>query len=57
MPKQRNQGQVHPGYQWGPFTARIPLIHTRVEWPELVQGSFIIHRQGYFFSDTPGDGL
>ena len=47
MPKQRNQGQVHPGYQWGPFTARIPLIHTRVEWPELVQGSFITTSIGF----------
>ena len=26
-----------PGIRWGPFTARIPFVHTRAEWPELVQ--------------------
>jgi hypothetical protein len=26
------------GLRWGPFTLRIPLVHYRVEWPELFQG-------------------
>lgn len=26
------------GLRWGPFTLRIPLVHYRVEWPELLQG-------------------
>lgn len=26
------------GVRWGPFTLRIPLVHYRVEWPELLQG-------------------
>lgn len=30
--------EVQPGIKWGPFTFRIPFIHTRIEWPELTQG-------------------
>ena len=26
------------GVKWGPFTAYIPLVHMRIEWPELAQG-------------------
>lgn len=26
------------GIKWGPFTARFPLVHFRIEWPELSQG-------------------
>lgn len=26
------------GLRWGPFTLRIPLVHYRAEWPELLQG-------------------
>jgi hypothetical protein len=26
------------GLRWGPFTLRIPLLHYRAEWPELLQG-------------------
>ena len=26
------------GVSWGQFTLRIPLIHTRLEWPEFIQG-------------------
>jgi len=47
MNVRRRDGEVHPGYRWGPFTARIPLIHTRIEWPELVQGSFITTSIGF----------
>lgn len=38
MPINRQQRTVQPGWQWGPFTARIPLYHTRIEWPDLLQG-------------------
>ncbi|MBI2423617.1 MAG: hypothetical protein HYV27_12370 [Candidatus Hydrogenedentes bacterium] len=37
---------VHPGIKWGPFTARIPFIHTRVEWPDLLQGTFVAGATG-----------
>ncbi len=47
MATKRSHGEVHPGYNWGPFTARIPLIHTRIEWPELLQGSFITTSIGF----------
>ncbi|MCB1663573.1 MAG: hypothetical protein H6995_08900 [Pseudomonadales bacterium] len=30
--------KAHPGIKWGPFTFRIPVLHTRLEWPELTQG-------------------
>lgn len=26
------------GFKWGIFTARLPLLHMRIEWPELLQG-------------------
>lgn len=26
------------GLRWGPFTLRIPFVHYRAEWPELLQG-------------------
>lgn len=26
------------GFRWGPFTLRIPFVHYRAEWPELLQG-------------------
>ena len=37
----RPDGAVHPGLRWGPFTLRIPLVHVRVEMPELIQGLMI----------------
>jgi hypothetical protein len=27
-----------PGWRWGPFTFRLPFWHTRLQWPELLQG-------------------
>ena len=47
MAIKRIHGEVHPGYHWGPFTARIPLIHTRIEWPEFLQGSVITTSIGF----------
>ncbi|MBI1353640.1 MAG: hypothetical protein GC160_04785 [Acidobacteria bacterium] len=35
-----------PGWRWGPFTARLPLIHFRPEWPELLQGLFVAATTG-----------
>lgn len=26
------------GWQWGPFTFRLPFYHTRLHWPEFLQG-------------------
>lgn len=46
MRRQREAGSVHPGIQWGPFTARIPFIHTRVEWQDLIQGVFVAGATG-----------
>jgi hypothetical protein len=34
------------GLQWGPFTTRIPFLHTRVTWPELLQGVFVAGATG-----------
>ena len=30
-----------PGIRWGPFTARVPFVHARAEWPEMVQ-NFVV---------------
>jgi hypothetical protein len=38
MSRVRVEGAEHPGLRWGPFTLRIPIYHTRIEWPELLQG-------------------
>lgn len=27
-----------PGWNWGPFTFRLPFYHTRLYWPEFLQG-------------------
>lgn len=35
---ERKRGTVHPGWRWGPFTARIPFYHLRIEWVDLIQG-------------------
>ncbi len=40
------QGTEHPGLTWGPFTTRIPFIHTGVTWPELLQGIFVAGATG-----------
>ena len=35
-----------PGFRWGPFTLRVPFLHTRAEWPELLQGVFVAGATG-----------
>ena len=44
-PKRINGGE-QPGLRWGPFTLRVPFYHTRVEWPEFVQGIFVAGATG-----------
>jgi len=39
-------GTEHPGIRWGPFTTRIPFVHTGVTWPELLQGVFVAGATG-----------
>lgn len=34
------------GIKWGPFTARLPVLHMRIEWPELVQGLVVAAATG-----------
>lgn len=29
------------GWQWGPFTFRLPFYHTRLMWPEFLQGLLV----------------
>lgn len=29
------------GWRWGPFTMRVPFLHTRLLWPEFLQGVFV----------------
>ncbi|NIB38613.1 hypothetical protein HBA55_03395 [Pseudomaricurvus alkylphenolicus] len=38
MTVKRQQGAVQPGWRWGPFTARLPIYHARMEWVDLLQG-------------------
>jgi len=46
MAARRPDGAVHPGWRWGPFTARFPLVHTRVEWLEVFQGMVVAASTG-----------
>ena len=38
MLSKRPEGEVQPGVKWGPFTARIPLIHLRFSLADMMQG-------------------
>lgn len=35
-----------PGWRWGPFTFRMPFVHTRLLWPEFLQGFFVAAATG-----------
>ncbi len=37
---------MQPGYHWGPFTLRLPLVHLRPELPELLQGLLVASATG-----------
>ncbi|HSD16630.1 MAG TPA: hypothetical protein VLC71_05125 [Thermomonas sp.] len=34
------------GWRWGPFTFRLPFLHTRPCWPELLQGTLVATATG-----------
>lgn len=38
MNTQHAIGAEQPGWDWGPFTFRLPFYHTRLYWPEFLQG-------------------
>lgn len=38
MPSQRQHGTEHPYWPAGPFKIRLPLVHYRWEFPEMIQG-------------------
>lgn len=46
MPHYRPHGSVQPGIPWGPFTLRIPLLHVKPEWPEVIQGLMVTGATG-----------
>ncbi len=46
MSKRRVDGEEHPGWKWGPFTTRVPFLHTGIEWPELFQGFIVAGATG-----------
>lgn len=46
MSMKRKDGEAQPGIKWGPFTARIPFVHTGVEWPEFFQGILVAAATG-----------
>lgn len=34
------------GWRWGPFTLRLPFLHTRLLWPEFLQGLLVATSTG-----------
>ena len=46
MESKEHRDNLPPGLRWGPFTLRIPLLHARVEWPELIQGLVVAGATG-----------
>lgn len=46
MTHYRQHGSVQPGIRWGPFTLRIPLLHVKPEWPEVIQGLMVAGATG-----------
>jgi hypothetical protein len=34
------------GWRWGPFTFRLPFLHTRLYWPEFLQGVLVASATG-----------
>jgi hypothetical protein len=37
---------IRPGWRWGPFTFRLPFYHTRLLWPEFLQGLLVATATG-----------
>ena len=46
MPVLRKDGEVQPGIPWGPFTLRIPFVHTGFELSEFLQGLLVAAATG-----------
>ncbi|MCA9214495.1 MAG: hypothetical protein KDB27_15595 [Planctomycetales bacterium] len=46
MPIRRKDGDIQPGIPWGPFTLRIPLVHTGFELSEFLQGLVVAAATG-----------
>ncbi len=46
MYSRRKHGDVEPGLKWGPFTTRIPGIHTKMSWPIILQGALMTTATG-----------
>lgn len=39
---QRLDGEVQPGWKWGPFTTRLPGVHFKLSLADTIQGGLII---------------
>ena len=46
MTEQTVERREQPGWRWGPFTARVPFLHTKLYWPEFLQGLFVAAATG-----------
>jgi hypothetical protein len=46
MSMTRKNGETQPGIKWGPFTLRIPFVHTGFELPEFLQGLVVAAATG-----------
>ncbi len=46
MAIKRQTGGTQPGIKWGPFTTRIPGVHSRFSLPELIQGGLLTTATG-----------
>lgn len=40
------QATITGGWRWGPFTFRLPFYHTRLYWPEFLQGAMVASATG-----------
>lgn len=46
MSSSRPHGGVQPGIKWGPFTLRIPFVHTKFSIPDYLQGAAVAGATG-----------
>ncbi len=44
--EQTRQGATSTGWRWGPFTFRLPFLHSRLLWPEFLQGTLVATATG-----------
>lgn len=45
-PQGRATGGPSKGWRWGPFTFRLPFLHSRLHWPEFLQGLLVATATG-----------